>query len=317
MAIALETGLIPLGNPEFVQFHPTPMPPPNILATEGCRGDGGVLLNSEGKEFMWDYSPTKGNLASRDVVSRAMMREIAAERGVDGFGTKHLWLDIKRLGYEHVITKLRDVYFLCRNFIGVDPTKEYIPVRPAQHYTMFGVKTDKYCESYGVQGLYAIGECACWDMHGANRLGGNSLLETIAAGYIAGQVILGNLDKKGAAGVGFSDILAKEEIGRQESRIKKILDKKGGENVYSVFFEMREIVARKAGIFRNGQDAELGIAVLKNNFERSANVAVNCKIMGSNLELQLVLRLSGMVKIALCVMKSAFCGQKVGESLAR
>ena len=100
--------------------------------------------------------------------------------------------------------------------------------------------------------------------------------------------------------------MAKEEIGRQESRIKKILDKKGGENVYSVFFEMREIVARKAGIFRNGQDAELGIAALKTIFERSANVAVNCKIMGPNLELQLALRLSGMVKIALCVMKSAF-----------
>lgn len=304
MAIALETGLAPIGNPEFVQFHPTPMPPPYILATEGCRGDGGVLLNRDGKEFMWDYSSTKGNLASRDVVSRSMMREIAAGRGINGFGTEHLWLDIKRLGYEHITTRLRDVYFLCRNFIGIDPTQEYIPVRPAQHYTMFGIKTNKYCQAYGIQDLYAIGECACWDLHGANRLGGNSLLETVASGYIAGQKILENLMKSNNDFC--QDDLAKQEIKYQEIRIKNILGKKDGESVYRLFSEMREIVARKAGIFRSGQDTELGIAALKMIFERSVNVAVDCKIIGPNLELQLALRFSGMVKIALCVMKSAF-----------
>lgn len=304
MAIAMGTGLIPLGNPEFVQFHPTPMPPPYILATEGCRGDGGVLLNKDEKEFMWDYSSTKGNLASRDVVSRSMMQEIIAGRGVNGFGTEHLWLDIKRLGYEHITTRLRDVYFLCRNFIGIDPIKEYIPVRPAQHYTMFGVKTNKHCEAYGVQGLYAIGECACWDLHGANRLGGNSLLETIVSGYIAGQKILENLTK--SKNDFCQDDLAKQEIKYQETRIKNILEKKGGESVYLLFSEMREIMARKAGIFRNRQDTEFGLEALKTILARSANITVDCKIIGPNLEFQLALRLSGMVKIALCVMKAAF-----------
>jgi fumarate reductase flavoprotein subunit len=181
-AIALETGVAALGNMEAVQFHPTAIFPAGILVTEGCRGDGGLLRDADGHRFMPDYEPEKKELASRDVVSRRMEQHMHAGKGVRSRFGQHLWLDITLLGQKHIDTNLREVKEICRYFLGVDPVKEWIPVRPAQHYTMGGVRTDHTGQSPTLKGLFAAGEAACWDMHGFNRLGGNSVAETVVAG---------------------------------------------------------------------------------------------------------------------------------------
>ena len=188
-AIALETGVASLGNMEAVQFHPTPAFPAGILLTEGARGDGGLLKDVDGHRFMPDYEPEKKELASRDVVSRRMEEHIAKGKGVKSRFGDHLWLDITLLGEHHIKHNLREVYEICHYFLGVDPVKEWVPVRPAQHYTMGGVRTNHTGESPTLKGLFSAGEAACWDMHGFNRLGGNSVAETVAAGMIVGEFI--------------------------------------------------------------------------------------------------------------------------------
>ena len=188
-AIALETGVATLGNMEAVQFHPTPAFPAGILLTEGARGDGGLLRDVDGHRFMPDYEPEKKELASRDVVSRRMEEHIAKGKGVKSRFGDHLWLDITLLGEHHIKHNLREVYEICHYFLGVDPVKDWVPVRPAQHYTMGGVRTNHTGESPTLKGLFSAGEAACWDMHGFNRLGGNSVAETVVAGMIVGEFI--------------------------------------------------------------------------------------------------------------------------------
>jgi len=187
-AIALETGVAALGNMEAVQFHPTAIFPAGILVTEGCRGDGGLLLDVDGHRFMPDYEPGKKELASRDVVSRCMETHIASGKGVQSRFGEHLWLDIRLLGKKHIDTRLREVKEICNYFLGIEPADSLIPVRPAQHYSMGGVRTDFRGESPTLKGLFAAGESACWDMHGFNRLGGNSVAETVVAGMIVGEI---------------------------------------------------------------------------------------------------------------------------------
>ncbi len=195
MAIALETGVATLGNMEAVQFHPTPIFPAGILLTEGCRGDGGLLLDVDGHRFMPDYEPEKKELASRDVVSRRMEEHIKKGKGAKSRFGEHIWLDIRLLGEAHIKHNLREVWDICHYFLGLDPVKDLIPVRPAQHYTMGGVRTNYTGESPTLKGLFAAGEAACWDMHGFNRLGGNSVAETVVAGMIVGEFIADFCDK--------------------------------------------------------------------------------------------------------------------------
>src|SRR5690242_15542049 len=194
-AIALETGVATLGNMEAVQFHPTAIFPAGILMTEGCRGDGGLLRDVDGNRFMPDYEPEKKELASRDVVSRRMEQHIRAGKGVKSRFGDHLWLDITLLGKKHIEGNLREVKEICHYFLGIDPVTQLIPVRPAQHYTMGGVRTDHTGHSPTLKGLFSAGEAACWDMHGFNRLGGNSVAETIVAGMIVGEYIADYCDK--------------------------------------------------------------------------------------------------------------------------
>jgi fumarate reductase flavoprotein subunit len=188
-AIAQETGVVPIGNPESIQFHPTGIVPTDILVTEGCRGDGGTLLDVNEERFMHIYEPEKAELASRDVVARRMTEHMRAGHGVKSAYGEHLWLDIRHLGDKHISTKLREVDEICKNFLGVDARTQLIPVRPTQHYSMSGIRTDKTGAAYGLKGLYSAGESACWDMHGFNRRGGNSLAETVVAGGIIGNLI--------------------------------------------------------------------------------------------------------------------------------
>lgn len=251
---------------------------------------------------MWDYSPTKGNLASRDVVSRSMMRHIKAGFGVHSPYGDHLWLDIKRLGEKHIRENLRDVDYLCRTFVGIDPTKEYIPVRPAQHYTMFGIKTNKECEAYGLEHLFAIGEAACWDLHGFNRLGGNSLLETIASGYFAGRNALKYLGPK----VQEYCVEAKIAQVKDEDRIYRLLNHNVGTSAVKILAEIQNTMTEYVGIFRNDEDMKTAFRLLQRIYvEKILDISVRTKEVKSNQELSLALRLPGMAKMALCTIYSA------------
>ena len=173
---------LPLKDMEFMQFHPTTLFPSGVLITEGCRGEGGFLINRDGERFMARYAPNALELASRDVVSRSETTEIEGGRGVNG----SVLLDLRHLGPERILTRLPGSRELAMTFAGVDPIYDPIPVRPGAHYHMGGVATDNWGATE-VDGLYAAGEVACVSVHGANRLGGNSLMETITFGRRAGQ----------------------------------------------------------------------------------------------------------------------------------
>src|SRR5436853_3270613 len=181
MAMALHVGL-PLKDMEFMQFHPTTLYPSGVLLTEGCRGEGAFLINSDGERFMANYAPNALELASRDVVSRSEQTEIDAGRGING----SVLLDMRHLGPERIIERLPGSRELSMVFAGVDPIYEPVPVRPGAHYHMGGIETDTDGATE-LTGLYAAGECACVSVHGANRLGGNSLMETITFGRRSGR----------------------------------------------------------------------------------------------------------------------------------
>ena len=180
MSMAWRAG-VPLKDMEFMQFHPTTLKANGVLITEGCRGEGGYLRNAEGDRFMFNYAPNAGELASRDVVSRAEQTEIDEGRGVDGC----VLLDLTHLGAKKINTVLHGSRELAMDYAGVDPIEEPIPVRPGSHYHMGGIDTDVWGRT-SMPGLYAAGECACVSVHGANRLGGNSLLETVVFGRRSG-----------------------------------------------------------------------------------------------------------------------------------
>ncbi len=301
--IALNTGVVPLGNMEAVQFHPTGIVPTDILITEGCRGDGGTLLDKNEYRFMPDYEPDKAELASRDVVSRRMTEHMRKGLGVDSpYGT-HLWLDIRHLGVKHLTTKLREVDEICKNFLGVDPSKDFVPVRPTQHYSMGGVRTNKDGAAYGLKGLFSAGESACWDMHGFNRLGGNSLAETVVAGMVVGGKVVEFLK-------GYETFFCTKTIDAavkfERERIAGLISGKyGTESVYQVRDAMFDSIMKGAGIFRNGKDLQTCVDELEAIHERAGKVSLRSNGLGANPELAVALKIQGMVKLALCVAYGA------------
>lgn len=303
-ALALETGIAPLGNMEAVQFHPTGIVPAGILVTEGCRGDGGLLRDVDGHRFMPDYEPEKKELASRDVVSRRMEEHIAKGKGVKSRFGEHLWLDITILGRHHIEHNLREVKEICESFLGIDPAEEYIPVRPAQHYTMGGVRTDYTGESRGLKGLFAAGEAACWDMHGFNRLGGNSVAETVVAGMIVGEFVADFCDKS-ENDINIPTALVREFMQREDTKLKALLESKGTENAFKLNIEMQDTMTRSVGIFRNAEELERGVAKLQELLVRSRNIGISNKSSGPNPELVMAYRVKKMLKLALTVAYGA------------
>src|SRR5215510_14132688 len=304
-AIALETGVAALDNMEAVQFHPTGIFPAGILVTEGCRGDGGLLKDADGHRFMPDYEPEKKELASRDVVSRRMEQHMASGKGVKNRFGEHLWLDITLLGEKHIKSNLREVYEICHYFLGVDPVKDMIPVRPAQHYTMGGVRTNHTGESPTLKGLFAAGEAACWDMHGFNRLGGNSVAETVVAGMIVGECIADFCERSENAG----DIptrLVQEVLHCEQAKIDALIDGGGTEDAAALMAEMQNIMTTKVGIFRTGQVLEEAVQELQQLFVRSRNIGLRYKARGANPELVTAYRVQKMLKLALCVAYGAY-----------
>ncbi|TVM17184.1 fumarate reductase flavoprotein subunit [Oceanidesulfovibrio indonesiensis] len=300
---ALDTGMVPLGNMEAVQFHPTGIVPTDILVTEGCRGDGGTLLDKDLHRFMPDYEPEKAELASRDVVSRRMTEHMRKGKGVSTPYGDHLWLDIRHLGEKHIRTKLREVDEICQYFLGIDPVNALIPVRPTQHYSMGGVRTNRDGHAYGLTGLFSAGEAACWDMHGFNRLGGNSLAETVVAGGIVGQKIVEYL--KGSE-VSFPTGVVRDQVARDQERIEALINgENGSENVFDVREAMFDVLEYAAGIYRNGDDLERGVGELQEIHERANRIGLKTSGVGANPELALALKMPGMVRLALCVTYGA------------
>jgi fumarate reductase flavoprotein subunit len=303
-ALALETGVAALGNMEAVQFHPTGIFPAGILVTEGCRGDGGLLKDVDGHRFMPDYEPEKKELASRDVVSRRMEQHIASGKGARSRFGEHLWLDITLLGEKHIRHNLREVYEICQSFLGTDPVKDYIAVRPAQHYTMGGVRTDASGHSPTLKGLFSAGEAACWDMHGFNRLGGNSVAETVVAGMIVGEAVADWCDRTDNE-VTVPMGLVREFLGREQAHLKSLIDGSGSEDASALKARMQEIMTDKVGIFRRGTDLQGAVDELQLLLQRSRHIGLRSRDGGANPELVTAYRVQKMLKLALCVAYGA------------
>jgi fumarate reductase flavoprotein subunit len=305
VAIALETGVATLGNMEAVQFHPTAIVPVGILTTEGCRGDGGLLRDVDGHRFMPDYEPEKKELASRDVVSRRMTEHMRKGKGVPSRYGPHLWLDITILGRAHIEKNLREVKDICRYFLGIDPAKDMIPVRPTQHYSMGGIRTNPHGESRTLRGLFACGEAACWDMHGFNRLGGNSVAETVVAGMIVSEAIA-DLCESPEGELDLSTALVRQFFQREASALEALVSSGGDENAFALRAEMENVMMDKVGIFRNADDLKSAVDELEKLVVRSRQIAIRSRAPGPNPELVSAYRLQKMLKVALCIAIGAY-----------
>lgn len=250
VAIAYNAG-VPLMDMEFVQFHPTGLYKHGILMSEACRGEGGYLLNAQQERFMEKYAPDKMELAPRDLVSRSEQREIDEGRGVEADG-QGIWLDLRHLGREKILARLPQVRELAIDFVGVDPIDDLVPIQPTAHYSMGGIPTDVDCQVIAdasgapVVGFYAAGEAACVSVHGANRLGTNSLLEASVFGRRAGFAIAEFV--KGGAKL---QPLGGDPAARQRQRVREMLGREGGELVEDIAQELKTTMTNNCGIFRD------------------------------------------------------------------
>ena len=299
-ALALETGVAALGNMEAVQFHPTGIFPAGILVTEGCRGDGGLLRDVDGHRFMPDYEPEKKELASRDVVSRRMEEHLRAGKGAKSRFGEHLWLDITVLGRAHIERNLRDVLEICQSFLGIDPARQWIAVRAAQHYTMGGVRTNHTGESPSLKGLFAAGEVACWDLHGFNRLGGNSVAETVVAGMIVGEYVAEFCDRP-ENDVDISTALVREFGHAVQGKLDALLDGSGDEDAMALRARLQSVMTEKVGIFRDGGGLEQAVEELQQLLVRSRRIGLRHRARGANAELVGAYRTQKMIKVALAI----------------
>lgn len=265
LGMAFRAG-IPLKDMEFVQFHPTSMFGKNILITEGARGEGGHLLNNQGRRFMEDYAPSAMELAPRDIVARAIQTEIDSGRG---FEDKYVHLDLRHLGKEKIDKRLPSIRDICINFGGFSPIESPIPIQPAQHYSMGGIDVDKSCAS-PVPGFFAAGECACVSVHGANRLGGNSLLDALVFGGIVGNTASNYVE--GSQEVPGSESAILEASLARKRKVEDKAKRDSGENVFQLLSRLKAVMSDKVGIFRNQKDlneALAQIARLRQDFKRS------------------------------------------------
>jgi len=306
VAIALETGIIELGNMEAVQFHPTPIVPSGILLTEGCRGDGGVLRDKDGYRFMPDYEPEKKELASRDVVSRRMIEHIRKGKGVKSPHGDHLWLDISILGREHIEKNLHDVQDISKTFNGIDPADEgekgWMPVLPMQHYSMGGIRVKPTGESTKMKGLFCAGEASCWDLHGFNRLGGNSVSEAVVSGMIVGEYFA---EYCATTHLNTNTFTIEKFLEEQKEYLEEILSYDGGKNIFDIKDRMRTIMQDKVGVFRNGKDLDDAVNELEELLKMVKEITVTEKSFCNNPELNEAYRVTKMLKLALCVAKGA------------
>ena len=297
MAIAYRAG-VPLKDMEFVQFHPTALYPTCILITEGARGEGGYLVNSQGERFMQRYAPKAMELAPRDIVSRSIQKEIDEGRGVKNL---YVHLDVRHLGRQKILSRLPGIRDIAIDFAGLDPIKEPIPIQPAQHYTMGGVDCNVKCETK-LKGLYAAGECACISVHGANRLGGNSLLDTVVFGKIAGEQA--GIYAKGTTKHETKDTLWQDTLKAEKDHIQRFFTGNGDEDPSIIREEMRSLMVEKAFMFRSKEGLEEARSKLKGMRKRFGRMRpiVGYKIY--NLDLIRAIEMEEMLELAEVIVVS-------------
>lgn len=286
MGLAYAAG-VPLMDMEFVQFHPTTLKANGVLMTEGARGEGGYLLNSLGERFMAKYAPSKMELASRDVVSRAEQTEIDEGRGVDGC----ILLDLRHLGAAKIKERLPQIRELAMDIAGVDPIEAPVPIRPGAHYSMGGVKTDVNGAAE-VKGLYAAGECACISVHGANRLGGNSLLETIVFGRRSGTAAAQYASETGPV------VFPEAQFTAEEKRLRSILRRESGHRAHTIRKEMQLTMNQNMGIFREKAKMQTAVETISELKHKFQNVVVDDKGWVFNTDLTNALETGFLLDVA-------------------
>ena len=305
VAVALLNGL-PLKDIEFIQFHPTGLAKTGILLSEACRGEGGYLINKFGERFMARYAPQKMELAPRDLVSRSIEYEIREGRGFGEGTSAYVLLDLRHLGEEKIKERLPQVRQLAIDFEGVDPVYDPVPIRPSAHYCMGGVHVENYMTSATpLEGLYAVGECACVSVHGANRLGGNSLIELLVFGKFCGISA-----REYAKQVDFLE-LSEGEKAKGKELIEGLMKREGYEKLADIRKRMGEITWEKMGIFRDEKSLQSAYEELSELLERWENIPVVDKSKVFNTNLIEVLELRNMLHLARAV---AYCALHRRES---
>lgn len=295
-ALALAAG-VPLKDMEFVQFHPTTLYGTNILMSEGARGEGGILLNGEGERFMKKYAPNSLDLAPRDVVARSIETEIREGRG---HSEGYVLLDLTHLGSDRIKERLPGIRQIAMDFAGIDPVDEPVPVQPGQHYSMGGIDVDIEGATK-LPGLYAAGECACISVHGANRLGGNSLLETVVFGRLVANKIINDIKNTDDTGIEH----VKSALKDVESKLDGLLEGNNKHNPFEIKDRMTDTMFTKFGIFRDHETMIGGFEDIKLLQEQFSSSSINNKEPEVNQALVQYLELEGMLKLAEVVAMGA------------
>jgi succinate dehydrogenase flavoprotein subunit len=289
---------VPLEDMEFVQFHPTSLYGTNILITEGARGEGGYLINAEGKRFMEQYAPHLMELGPRDIVARAIQTEITEGRGVNG---EFVHLDLRHLGRAKIMDRLPGIRQIAIDFAGVDPILKPLPIQPAQHYSMGGIPTNVDGET-SLPGLFAAGECACVSVHGANRLGGNSLLETVVFGARAGRKAS---QKAKIRKSGLRHTLFQEHLRTFQSELVEIFERKGTDPCFQLREEMKSLMTYQVGMFRKESQLKMARERIIELKKRLLNIGVKQRDLAFNYEFIQYWELEGMLHLADVIVEGA------------
>ena len=288
-ALALRAGA-PLKDMEFIQFHPTCLFGSSILMTEGARGEGGHLINSKGERFMDTYAPEKMELAPRDIVARAIRTEVLEGRGYED---EYVHLDLRHLGKKKIMERLPGIREICIHFAGMDPIEDPIPIQPAQHYSMGGIHTDKFGMT-PVAGLFSVGETACMSVHGANRLGGNSLLETLVFGKVVGEKV----GEYTSSAKSHDSKWVGEQTFEMRERLQTLLLHEGGDSPADIRETMGQTMDVLVGVYRKSDALEAALKMIRELKTRFKNVSVGQSDEKFNYALIRTLELENMLDLA-------------------
>ncbi len=293
-----------LKDMEFIQFHPTTLYGSNILISEGARGEGAFLINKHGKRYLSDYpdSSQAMEMAPRDIVTRNTVREI---RKGNGFEDSYVLLDLRNLGKERIEKRFPGIRELSMKFAGIDPVEKPIPVQPGQHYTMGGIDVNIKAET-NIKGLYAAGEAACVSVHGANRLGGNSLLETLVFGAVSGRYAAEYAKKY----CQYNESILKECENKEEERLSKLFASKGKKNQWEIWDELRTTMMDKAGIFREKNSLQAALEDVRRLIIEYENIGLSDRSKLMNMELYWAIELFGSLLISEALIMGALAREE-------
>ncbi len=308
---------VPLQDMEFVQFHPTGLFGHGILLSEAARGEGGYLLNGENERFMGKYAPTKMELGPRDIVSRSEQTEINEGRGA-GPNKDYVLLDLRHLGKEKIMEKLPQIYHLAKDFIGVDAITDPVPIQPTAHYSMGGIPANNDCQVEAdekgnlIKGFFAAGECSCISVHGANRLGTNSLLEALVFGRRAGKKMMELTPE-----TDWSPINEKREIEKTKNEIDQLLHNSSKEDMDTIRNELKNTMTYKVGVYRSGEDMTQATKTIKELRTRFKNVRVPDRTQNFNTNLLEAIELKHMLEFSELIVGGAMVREESRGAHAR